>query len=102
VVRKTAEQVIKDFQLFSIEIHFSGHAENAYIELRDQLIPELQKLYDQNYSKLQSLFYRIDVSEKKVRALNENNKRDFISGLTDLILERELVKVITRKLYSER
>jgi len=100
VVRDTASQVIKDFGIFSIEITFSGNEQTAYEELKQQLIPELLKLYENNYSKLQSLFYRIDLPEKKFRELPTTDKSMFVDGLADLILERELLKVITRKLLS--
>jgi len=102
VVRDTAAQVIKDFGLFNIEIRFSGNEETAYDELKSQLYPELLSLYENNYSRLQSLFYRIDLSEKKFRALPSGNKNEMINGLTELVLERELVKVITRKLFSQK
>jgi hypothetical protein len=100
VVRDTAAQVIKDFGLFNIDIRFSGNEATAYDELKSQVYPELLSLYEKNYSKLQSLFYRIDIPEKKFRALPSSNKEELIAGLTELVLERELVKVITRKLFS--
>lgn len=102
VVRNTAAQVIKDFGWFSIDIKFSGKEETAYEELKTQLIPELLKLYNTDYNRLKSLFYRIDIPEKKVKALPSANKEEMISGLADLVLERELIKVITRKLYAEK
>lgn len=102
VIRNTAAQVIKDVGLFNIHIVFSGNEETAYEELKAQLMPELLSLYEDNYSRLQSLFYRIDLSEKKVSAIPSTNKIEMIAAITDLILERELLKVITRKLYAEK
>ena len=102
VVRNTALQVIKDFGLFSIDITFSGNEATAYEELKTQLQPVLLELYNSDYNRLKSLLYRIDMPEQKVKALPAVNKDDMIAGLTDLILERELIKVITRKLYSAR
>lgn len=100
VVRNTADQIIKDFGLFGIIIHFSGNEKTAYQELKSQLIPELTKLYDQSFSKLQAILYRIDVPENKFVNLPGNGKEERISALAELIMERELIKVILRKIYK--
>ncbi len=102
VVRNTAAQVIKDFGLFNIDISFSGNESTAYEELKTQLKPALLELYNTDYNRLKSLLYRIDMPEQKVKALPAANKEAMIAGLTDLVLERELIKVITRKLYAAR
>lgn len=101
-IRETAAQVIKDFGMFSIPITFSGNEATAYQELKNQLVPELLACYEKDYARLQSLFYRIDLSEKKVNALKSFPKQEMIESLAGLILERELIKVITRKLYKKR
>jgi len=101
VVRDTAAQVIKDFAMISIDFKFSGKEETAYEELKAQMIPALQRLYENDSTRLKSLYYRVDISEKKLHALPAS-KEEMIPALADLILERELIKVITRKLFSNK
>ena len=101
VIRETAKQVIKDFGMAGIEIHFSGNPGTAYKELVEQALPALKNLYQQNQGAFMALLYRIDVEEHKVKALSENNSgTGFFSGLSAMVIEREFLKVLIRKLYS--
>lgn len=102
VVRMTAEQVKKDFSFHNIEITFSGNEQTAYAELKAQLTPLLAELFEKNRPRLMQLLYRIDVPEKewkKVLALNTDEQP---SKLSEIILEREFMKALTRKLYSKK
>ena len=36
IIQETAQQIMKDFGMFGIEITFSGNIENAYHELHEQ------------------------------------------------------------------
>lgn len=96
VIRNTAKQVAKDFEPYGIEINLPLDVGNAYEDLKAQLIPALEKLMRKNPEQLSRLLYRIDVSEKQYA--------DAVTApeLSHLILERELIKVITRKLMSKR
>ncbi|MCX6294580.1 MAG: hypothetical protein NTX97_00710 [Bacteroidetes bacterium] len=46
LIKDTADQIIKDFDMFGMEIKFSGNAFNAYEELFDQIEPHIKKLID--------------------------------------------------------
>ena len=101
VIRMTAEQLKKDFSFHNMEIIFSGNEITAYSELKAQLTPLLTKLFTQNRTKLMQLLYRIDVPErdwKKVLAIENKNKQ--AEKLSEIILEREFMKALTRKFYS--
>jgi hypothetical protein len=102
VIRMTAEQVKKDFSFHKMEVTFSGNEQTAYAELKAQLTPLLEKLFTENRQRLMQLLYRIDVPEKdwkKVLALDT----DVQAGkLSEIILEREFIKALTRKLYSKK
>ena len=102
VVRMTAEQVKKDFSFHSIEITFSGNEQTAYAELRTQLVPLLEELFMKDRSRLMQLLYRVDVPEKdwkKVLTLDPSKQPE---KLTEIILEREFMKALTKKLYSRK
>ncbi len=101
IIRLTAEQVKKDFEIFGHEIKFSGNEFTAYEELKNQLAPLLLKLYQSNSSAFQSLLYRVDISEKKFRELIENtSKENFAEQLAEAVIQREFQKVLTRKFFS--
>ena len=103
VVRNTALQIIKDFGMAGVEIKFSGNPETAYEELISQALPALKRLYQQNSRSFMALLYRIDVEEIKVKKLSETySGADFFLHLSELVIEREFIKVLIRKLYSTK
>ena len=102
LVKATAAQIIKDFDMFGLEIKFSGNAYNAYEELFEQIEPHIKKLIDSNHSKFMGILYRIDVSDEQVKkAINDNSSEAFSEIVTDLIIKRELQKVVIRNHYSK-
>lgn len=96
VIRNTARQVAKDFEAHGIEITMPVDEFSTYEVLKSQLIPVVEKLIRKNPEQLSQLLYRIDISEKQSMAAANSTE------LAHLILEREFIKVITRKLLSER
>jgi hypothetical protein len=99
----TAHQVIKDFGMSGIEIKFSGNADNAYTELFSQVHPHIEKLLKGGKGSFYNLLYRIDLSETQIKKAVESSVDQSISeSLTDLILKRELLKVVTRKFYKQQ
>ena len=99
IIRLTAEQVIKDFALFGLEISFSGNVINAYNELFEQLNASIADLLVSDYSKFISLLYHIDISENQLRR-RLDSITDLTPGIiTEMVLDRELKKVIIRRYY---
>jgi hypothetical protein len=103
LIKQTAAQIIKDFDMFGMEVKFSGNAYNAYEELFDQIEPHIKKLIDANHSKFIGILYRIDLNDDQVRkAVNENSSEPFSEIITDLIIKRELQKVVIRNHYKSQ
>jgi hypothetical protein len=103
ILRETAEQVIKDFGMNSIKINFSGNPITAYKELSEQILPQIEKLQKENFQNFYNLMYRIDVSEGLIKkAVEESKDRTFAEIVTELVLQRELIKVVFRKQYSSK
>ena len=102
IIRLTAEQIIKDFNQFGLEVSFSGVVQYAYNELYEQLLIHIIDLINRNSQKLYSLLYQIDLSENKIRNIYANNPdRQLNEIITEMILERELKKVATRIYFKE-
>lgn len=98
IIRDTAKQVQKDFEIHGEDIFFSGNPETAYAELYGQLQTIISGLIDENKHKLLSLLYNIDINESiAVEAASEESPSE---AITQLILDRELQKVLTRHYFS--
>lgn len=102
VIRQVAAQIEKDFDQFGLEVNFSGEIKNAYEELFSQLNEHLSKLLDRDYHRLILLLYQIDVSENQI-IRTELNFPDVPKSelLTELIILRELKKVLIRNYFKE-
>jgi hypothetical protein len=101
VIELTAKQVIKDFLQFGMDVSFSGNVYRAYDELFDQLEPHISHLLNTSYQRLMSLLYQIDVGEAKLNRLIDDRPGSSIAEvITEAILERELLKVLTRLYFK--
>lgn len=101
VVRGTAEQLKKDFAIFGMTISVSGNEKTAYDELKKQVIPFVENFFQNKKESFLSLLYRIDVNESSIKEameIKDSNLR--LESIAHLIVEREFMKVLTRKLFS--
>lgn len=95
-------QINKDFRLQGFDVEFSGKGETAYQELTDQLKPVIEYMLEHQSDTFWNLIYGIDLNERKVKDIlfGTQEEPDAIGQLTDLILKRELQKVVIRYHYS--
>ncbi|MDF1671959.1 MAG: hypothetical protein P1U41_00505 [Vicingaceae bacterium] len=102
LLEKVVEQIQKDFNWFSLEIKFSNKPElSAYQELYQEILPLIDEMLNDDYIKLMGMLYRIDIDEEFLnRKLKETPNADTDEVITDLIIKRELQKVIIKQLYS--
>ncbi len=101
IVQETANQIMKDFGMFGIEINFSGNIENAYHELHEQLINQISVYLDRDYSRLMSVLYQVDITEKEIaKAARELPHYNDLEVLAHQVIFRDLKKVLFRKYYS--
>ncbi|HEY9363830.1 MAG TPA: hypothetical protein VIQ00_11245 [Chitinophagaceae bacterium] len=90
-------------------IHEIGHSldiqlnENILLDqLRARMIVRINQLIQKNFNALVLVLYRVDVSEAKLKYLLKTNKdNDAASIIADLIIERQLQKIETRKKFSQ-
>lgn len=100
IIRDTASQVIKDFALFGFDIRFPEGIHYVYSSLYNQLQPVISMLLETQPERLSALLYQIDLDEKKIQPLqNSVNNPEVI---TELILEREFLKVLTRYYFKSK
>ncbi|MBL3656475.1 hypothetical protein [Fulvivirga sediminis] len=94
----TLQLVNKDL---SLEKNTLPESVNNFDEIREKLIPVIKYLLNKDFNRLLTSLYRIDVDEHKVKEVISLETPDQLaSSLTDLILQRELQKAVTRIKYQ--
>jgi hypothetical protein len=72
-------------------------------QLKEELSRHIHHCIQTDFQKLVSLLYRVDVSEPKLRALlKENPDADAGSIIAQLIIERQLQKIKSRREFRQR
>lgn len=72
-------------------------------QLKEMLTEKIVYLMLHNMEKLLHVLYRIDIDERKVKAIfGTNNPREIAPALADLIIERELAKAESRKKHKKQ
>ena len=75
----------------------------AFSEWRRQLVAELNRLIQTDFNRLISGLYRLDVSEAKLKYLLQNNPAENAGAIiADLIIERQVQKIKSRREFSRR
>lgn len=95
------QQVNKDFQAVEDPV-FVADAGMSWDSMMEVLEPLIDRLVNLDSERFFRLLYTIDVDEKKVKQILFGTHEHRTSwGLSVLILERELLKVVTKKHFSK-
>ena len=113
IINETIAQIQKDFGMYNINIQFDGNTDNAYEQLMDGLTIEVKQLLANDKSKLQSILYRIDLSEVNIKnalrlastslsnqRLGSDSFENSNQVIAHEIIVRELKKVLTRNYFK--
>ena len=101
IIEATWKQVQKDFQLFDETINIPEESTDPYHQLFSQIQPIVDRMLNLDAGRFFPLLYAIDVNEVRVKQLVlGGGKSDPSIELTQLIIERELLKVVLRKHFS--
>lgn len=72
----------------------------SYEMLRNRLADRLEQLISEDFQQFIFLLYRIDISEKRVQAiLEENTGYPAYQAIAELIMERQLQKIASRAAF---
>jgi len=103
LIKETAAQIIKDFGEFNIDIAFSGNASTFYDELSQQMVVHVEELLQNSHSRFLGLLYRIDIGQKEIEMYQkEMTGQPYAAIVTELIIHRELKKVLTREWFKQK
>jgi hypothetical protein len=70
-------------------------------KLFEVLVVYLNRLLENDFSRLVQILYRVDVDEAKLkRMLNNNTGQDAAGIIASLLIEREEQKALSRKIHS--
>ena len=101
IVIQTAEQIMKDFGMFGVEITFSGNTENAYHELHSQLTDQITVLFERKYDLLLSVLYQVDISDRDIRKTRlELPDYTDVEVVAHQVIVRDLKKVLLRRYFK--
>ncbi|MBS2210390.1 hypothetical protein KEM09_03210 [Carboxylicivirga mesophila] len=101
LIRKAAAQIIKDFAEFGFEVSFSGDVEGFYEEVFRQMKVHIESIMGEHYSQFLNFLYRIDVTEGQVAVYQrEMGDVSYEDALTELIIHREMKKVMIREYFK--
>ncbi|TRX64593.1 hypothetical protein [Carboxylicivirga sp. M1479] len=103
LIRKAAAQIIKDFAEFGFEVSFSGNVEGFYDEVFKQMKVHIVQIMGEHYSQFLNFLYRIDVTEGQVSVYqSEMGDASYEDALTELIIHREMKKVMIREYFKSQ
>ncbi|MBK6936201.1 MAG: hypothetical protein IPH18_04430 [Chitinophagaceae bacterium] len=74
-----------------------------YEKLREAVAGQISPLITNDFNKLLSLLYRIDINENKLKnMLAKNPGTDAALLIADLVIERQLQKIESRKMFNQQ
>jgi hypothetical protein len=101
VISQTVQQIIKDFAMFGMDVEFPMDMEMVYANIFRQLEGHIAELLSRNVQKLMALLYQIDIPEKNIIDSWESHPEyTHAQVITELVIYRELRKVIFRNYYK--
>ena len=100
LLEEVIQQVNKDFGSHAIDFAWHTDDVDAYSRFVSDVQKHVTTLLDRRKTKIMELVYRVDVFESKMRVVWTLDEEDRAGKITELILNRELQKVLTRRLYK--
>ena len=95
-LNETVEQLEKDFLMEGVNFDVSKPVLN-YSSLFNFTLHLIDALNEKDSQKILNLLYRIDLSEEFVQVQMKETEYSFTEMLSELIVKRELYKVVLRK-----
>lgn len=98
LVRETLAQTIKDFGDLNTGFDKLSEEEISFERLVSELSPLIAVMLDEYMEKLFNVLYKIDLPERRIREAMDSDNPSV--NLSELILKRELQKVVIRRMFS--
>ena len=98
-LNETVEQLEKDFLMVGVNFDVPKPVLN-YSSLFNFTLHLIDALNEKDSQKILNLLYRIDLSEEIVKDEMQQTDLSFTKMISEMIVKRELYKVIIRKKFS--
>lgn len=99
IIEATIQQINKDFEYAGFETPVKEFSE--YLELKKKLADAITKLLLNNRHRFISMLYRIDIPDNIIMyALDPVQIETPQNRFADIIIERELIKVLIKRYYK--
>lgn len=79
-----------------------GTNDDSFEEKRMQLVKVINELIHNDFNKLLTILYRIDVDENKLKFALLESTMPAAETISDLIIQRQLQKIKFRQMYRDR
>ena len=100
LIEATIKQINKDFEAAGFDIPLELNLD--YTTLKERLSKAINYLLNTFHHRFISMLYRIDIPDHIILfALDPAEKEPAEQRLADIIIERELLKVLTRNYYKD-
>lgn len=87
--------------MFGMDVDFTGDANLAYEEMFAQLSNHISQMLQLDPHRLAALLYQVDLGEKKIMEAQESHPEWTLTEIiTELVIHRELKKVLIRNYYK--
>lgn len=88
-------------QLIKTELAIELPGKISMGELREKLRQQINEMITTDFQRLVSLLYRVDVNEEKLKSLLiENQGEDAGKIIAELVIERQMQKIKTRREFN--
>lgn len=84
----------------SDKLEIDLHAKKSVEELKLALTHYINYLISSDPNKLMHILYRVDVSERTLKANLQNKETDAGTVIAEMIIERQLQKIATKKQFK--
>ncbi len=96
-------QLQKDFENCGLDGKFAINLIPDYDFIFNLVNLEVEKINKSQSNKLNELLYRIDISEQQIKkAFNQNSNTTLNEIISDLIIKRELQKIVIKEHYKNK
>jgi hypothetical protein len=93
-------QLARDFEQCNLSAEFVAGLKPDYHSILERITRELHQHEKKTDFNIMNLLYRVDISEAQLsRYLHENKEVNYLTVIAELIIKRELQKVVMKRHY---
>ena len=84
----------------SQQLEIDLHEKRSIEDLKQALVVYINHLISNDYNKLMRILYKVDVSEKLLKTNLQQQQKDAVSIIAEMIIERQIEKMRSRQQFK--